>query len=71
MESDHLGQYGPMWNEKRENDFEKCVVRFKWFTKVRKRYQLQNPVVVVVRNEYLRTSLGSPLIENKPAYELN
>jgi len=57
---------------------EKCGVRFKWVQTSSEKVPIAEPCSfgakerrMSVRDEYLRTSLGSPLIANKPAYELN
>jgi len=61
-----------------KGDSEKCVVRFKLVQTGSEKVPIAEPGGfgtkdrrMSVRDEYLRTSLGSPSIANKPAYELN
>jgi hypothetical protein len=61
-----------------KGDSEKCVVRFKWVQRGSEKISIAEPCGfgtkerrMSVRDEYLRTSLGSPLIGNKPVYTLN
>jgi hypothetical protein len=61
-----------------KDDSEKCAVRFKWVRTGSEKVPIAEPCGfgtkerrMSVRDEYLRTCLGSPLIGNKQAYELN